>query len=114
MKPDPKVQPLVLVLGVMIVKGLLHGDCARDGIDCTGKDHHEPVPEALDLVAATALHRAPEQTEIASSDTVRGVVSEPLDQFRGTDQVGEQEGDCSSFHGHAARTRHCLAKSERR
>jgi hypothetical protein len=80
-QPGSEEKPLILVLGVMIVNGLLHGDGARDGIHCAGKDHHEPVPEALDLVAAAALHGVSEQTEVAAPDAVRGVVSESLDQF---------------------------------
>ena len=76
---------------VVFGDGPLNSHRAVQGLDGTGEDDHEPVAHALHLLALGCGHRLAQEGEVNAPQILGGVVTQPIEEFRRSDEVGEEK-----------------------
>ena len=77
--------------GVMPLDRPLNRHRAAQGVNGAAKDDHEPVPQALDLLASRLGDRLAQQSEVGPADLLGGVVPQPGKQVGRGHEIGEQQ-----------------------
>ena len=95
---DPHAHFPVFAVSILTLDCALDRDSRVDGVQCTPEDHHETVAQVLNILPTVSCHRPSQQPEVIAAQLFGGGIPDPLEQFRGTDEVGKEQGDCALGH----------------
>jgi hypothetical protein len=92
-EPDPNLHRRLRVGFVGFGNGSLHGNGTAHGVQWAGERRHEPVAEVLHLFAPGVVQRLAQEREVTAPHLFSLVITEPIEQFRRANHVGEEQGD---------------------
>lgn len=93
-EPDPHLHPS----SRRTSDGPLHLDGTAHCVHCPGYHDHQPITQALDLVAASRRDLLPQHLEVDAAEAVELVVAELVEERGGAHKIGEQQ--CDDAVGH--------------